>query len=82
VEEMYDEMPPLVSIAEISSTSSPSSSGSTLTVTQSPQSLLAVAKARTQELQTELDLWQKIVAQKNINKELEQELEKIKASLV
>ena len=82
VEEMYDEMPPLVSIAEISSTSSPSSSGSTLTVTQSPQSLLAVAKARTQELQTELDLWQKIVAQKNINKGLEQELNKIQASVV
>jgi hypothetical protein len=35
-----------------------------------------------EELQAEVDLWQKIVAQKNINKGLEQELEKIKASLV
>jgi hypothetical protein len=81
VEEMYDEMPPLVSIAEISSTPSPSSSGITQ-ATQSPQSLLAVAKARTQELQGEIELFQQIVAQKNINKGLEQELERIKASVV
>jgi hypothetical protein len=72
VEEMYDEMPALIRIAPVTGT----------TVTQSPQSLLAVAKARTQELQAELELWQKIVAQKNINKELEQELERMKASVV
>jgi hypothetical protein len=71
VEEMYDEMPALIPIAPVTGT----------TVTQSPQSLLAVAKARTQELQAELELWQKIVAQKNINKELEQELERMKASV-
>jgi hypothetical protein len=72
VKEIYDEMPALIPIAPVTGT----------TVTQSPQSLLAVAKARTQELQAELELWQKIVAQKNINKELEQELNKIKASVV
>jgi len=88
VEEFYEDMPPLVPIAAIEPTPSPSSRGGVHAATQvtqsvqSPQSLLAVAKARTQELQAELDLWQKIVAQKNINKGLEQELERIKASVV
>jgi len=88
VEEFYEDMPPLIPIAAIEPTPSPSSRGGIHAATQvtqsiqSPQSLLAVAKARTQELQAELDLWQKIVAQKAINKQLEQELERIKASVV
>ena len=81
VEEFYEDMPALVLIAPIEPIPSPSSSGVTQ-VTQSPQSLLAIAKARTQELQAELELFQQIVAQKAINKQLEQELERIKASMI
>lgn len=46
-----------------------------------PQQLLAKATARTAELQAELNLWRQIVSQHKINKDLENQLEHIKASL-
>ena len=45
------------------------------------QQLLAKATARTAELQAELELWRQIVTQHKINKDLEHQLEQIKATL-
>ena len=45
------------------------------------QQLLAKATARTAELQAELELWRQIVIQHKINKDLEHQLEQIKATL-